>query len=82
MQSTARMVIVQVRCEQKRQSPKQKPAWCHAGFVCRAETGSGFVLGFQNLATTVKTGRADVMAQVNFAGCGFHCGTGHIQRVV
>jgi hypothetical protein len=42
---------------------------------CLVLTPSLFVvLGFQNLAPTVKTVRADMVTQVDFAGGWFHCG--------
>jgi len=47
-----------------------------------AEASSGFRLGFQHFSSTVKTGRADVMTQMHFAGGGFNCQTGDVQRIV
>ena len=42
----------------------------------------GFRLGFQHFSPAVKTGRADVVAQMHFTGGGFHRQTGYVQRIV
>ena len=47
-----------------------------------AEASSGFRLGFQHFSPAVKTGRADVVAQMHFTGGGFHRQTGYVQRIV
>ena len=41
-----------------------------------------FRFGFQDLATTVKASRADVVAQMNFTCGGLYCDARHIQCVV
>jgi len=45
-------------------------------------SGSGVSLGLQDLAATVETGGADVVAQVHFTRGGFHGGTRGHQSVV
>jgi hypothetical protein len=42
----------------------------------------GFGFGLQHFATAVETGGADVMTQVDFAGCGLDSDTRHYQCVV
>ena len=46
------------------------------------EATSGFRLGFQHFSSAVKTGRADVVAQMHFAGGRFHRQAGDVQRIV
>ena len=41
-----------------------------------------FSFGFEHLAATVKTGRADMVTQMDFAGGGFHGNARHVQCVV
>jgi hypothetical protein len=43
---------------------------------------SGFRLGFEHLATAVKTGRADVVTQVGLARCGLDCDAWNDQGIV
>jgi hypothetical protein len=66
----------------KEHAIKQKARARQTATGLDAESKSGFRFGFQHLATTVETGRADVVAQMHFAGGGLNGQTGNIQRIV
>jgi hypothetical protein len=64
---------------QKRKKPE---ATQHAASGFSPQWDLGFGFGLQHLATTVETGGADVVAQVDFASGGFDGDTWHNQSVV
>ena len=66
----------------KEHAIKQKARARQTATGLDAESKSGFRFGFQNLATTVETGRADVMTQVDFAGGRFDGDAGDDQCVM
>jgi hypothetical protein len=61
-------------------SDEKRPATQGAGLS--AQHQSGFSFGFDNLAATVKTRGADVVAQMHFTGGGLQGNAWNVQRVV